>query len=651
MAFRSNAQVKSAANSAAAPVQSSRSRPFAPQVKADATAPQQPADLQAQHEAPPRLGHRLANINLAPRQSTPSLIQPKLMIGAPDDKYEQEADRMAQQVMRQLNAPNIGNTQSGQAVQRESLPKTDVGQMIPLVQRAPGGEKSEEWKNASKTGQNIPFVNGAYPPNSSSAQELIAHNFRNLVKQNGKTVTQIPEMFPNIHKEGFSAYRNELMQSQILPGKISLNNILDINKKAKDSLNIKEGVIASFDEEIDNIPKRFLNIPNEKPLLDLDLGLPILPGFLELCGKINLDIFGGAKAIGKVTREKDGWIIDGNIFGNLKLHAGLSLGTGIGTKLIIALNALAEGALKASVNANFDIHGRIPDNLKENDLKELIPNIILNAELIAALKANICMQYLYLFTHNLSTIAIGEWNLGISSIGLYKNQKPKIILPKPNPPEENKQIINATINQIFKQQNSKYIYSNNSSEKPIPPIEKGFKRNASYSWPYLGSQGTLDSFNFNGYAGGYSEVYNVYVARLKELETNRSNFIELRDYNHAFYKMFDVTFNHHVTRSSFSKFHESVRSSQTALEKINSYSYKLKNDSFKNLENDVANLEKTMISNQQNSLELDKCLLKLDNLARQSEGKPAVVTEEKSGILDSFFSFFSSLSNSCGGPR
>jgi len=42
----------------------------------------------------------LDNINKKTLASQPPLIQPKLAFGQPSDKYEQEADRMADIVMR-----------------------------------------------------------------------------------------------------------------------------------------------------------------------------------------------------------------------------------------------------------------------------------------------------------------------------------------------------------------------------------------------------------------------------------------------------------------------------------------------------------------------------------------------------------------------
>jgi Domain of unknown function (DUF4157) len=133
---------KSTKDSGATTVQASlKSRPFAPLAKPDSSRTM--ADVQAQLEHAQRYGHSLAKMSLSPRQPTPPMIQPKLTIGAPGDKYEQEADRMAQQVVQQLNAPQ--STKSEQSIQRETLPEEeDELQMKPLADRIQRMEMPEE---------------------------------------------------------------------------------------------------------------------------------------------------------------------------------------------------------------------------------------------------------------------------------------------------------------------------------------------------------------------------------------------------------------------------------------------------------------------------------------------------------------------------
>ncbi|UBF30543.1 DUF4157 domain-containing protein (plasmid) [Kovacikia minuta CCNUW1] len=114
--------------SASAPTQSGIQSP--PQIVQAQAEPQQVdyPDLQTQLETASRFGHKLTSISTQPNGNASNfpLIQPKLTIGAPGDKYEQEADLVAQQVVQQLNTPK-------QTVQRESAPEEEELQMQPEI--------------------------------------------------------------------------------------------------------------------------------------------------------------------------------------------------------------------------------------------------------------------------------------------------------------------------------------------------------------------------------------------------------------------------------------------------------------------------------------------------------------------------------------
>ncbi|NJR57861.1 MAG: DUF4157 domain-containing protein [Cyanobacteria bacterium CRU_2_1] len=57
--------------------------------------------------------------------SAPAVIQPKLTLGAVGDKYEQEADRIAGQVVNQIHHTSSQPIAPGSAVQRERMPEDD----------------------------------------------------------------------------------------------------------------------------------------------------------------------------------------------------------------------------------------------------------------------------------------------------------------------------------------------------------------------------------------------------------------------------------------------------------------------------------------------------------------------------------------------
>ena len=100
----------------------------------------------AQSERALGLRHPLGN-QMLQRLLRSSMIQPKLRIGEPNDEYEQEADRIAEQVMS-MPEPRSGVGDQGSGVgEEQSAPVGD--QITPLVQRLAGeqvadGSGSEE---------------------------------------------------------------------------------------------------------------------------------------------------------------------------------------------------------------------------------------------------------------------------------------------------------------------------------------------------------------------------------------------------------------------------------------------------------------------------------------------------------------------------
>ncbi|MDJ0676403.1 MAG: DUF4157 domain-containing protein [Calothrix sp. MO_167.B42] len=100
-----------------------------------------------------------------PRLSLPTgeSVQTKLTIGKPNDRYEQEADRVSARVVQQINLPApVSNTQGGvvqgkdeglkmkpmaATTQQEAMPEEGGLQMMPMVQRQEaigGGETSTQ---------------------------------------------------------------------------------------------------------------------------------------------------------------------------------------------------------------------------------------------------------------------------------------------------------------------------------------------------------------------------------------------------------------------------------------------------------------------------------------------------------------------------
>ena len=224
-----------------------------------------------------RFGHNFANIPIS-RPDAPSqpVVQTKLTIGEPGDKYEQEADRVAAQVVKQIDAPVSG--QGGQNVQREELSEEEKDlQMKPMLQfrlakgglsAAPDMEVSiqqaqgsgqflgksirepmeqamgtdftrvkvhtdsranqlNQWLQARAftTGQDVFFRQGAYEPGSRRGQELLAHELTHVVQQNRGMVQRSPQKTLDQHNT-----MGELLTSE----EVSLDSYLAPLGKKKD---------------------------------------------------------------------------------------------------------------------------------------------------------------------------------------------------------------------------------------------------------------------------------------------------------------------------------------------------------------------------------------------------------------------------------
>jgi Domain of unknown function (DUF4157) len=168
------------------------------------------------------------------------LIQAKLTVGEPNDVYEQEADCVAAEVVRQIHTPQIASSRQSAAIQRQVMGnkeeelrrkpliqcKSDVGGMAvsseieSSIQQARGSgqplaesirkpmehafgadfsgvrvhtdDRSDRLNRevqalAFTTGQDVFFRQGAYQPGSSGGQQLLAHELTHVVQQGNYT--------------------------------------------------------------------------------------------------------------------------------------------------------------------------------------------------------------------------------------------------------------------------------------------------------------------------------------------------------------------------------------------------------------------------------------------------------------------------------
>jgi hypothetical protein len=159
------------------------------------------------------------------------LIQPKLMVGLPGDKYEQEADRMARQVVRTAQSSDTNALQPQHSIAEmpiylKSIPCSQIsikgsdvdasversiertkgrGQPLPDNLRASmeyafqtnfsgvrihANAQSDRLNQsiqakAFTTGRDIFFRTGVYEPDSQRGQEVLAHELTHVIQQSG----------------------------------------------------------------------------------------------------------------------------------------------------------------------------------------------------------------------------------------------------------------------------------------------------------------------------------------------------------------------------------------------------------------------------------------------------------------------------------
>ena len=155
-----------------------------------------------------------------PQQGQGMVIQAKMLLGAPNDRYEQEADKMARQAVRGIvdeQRPRVqrhssSNNDMGTAVSPaiesainqaknggRPLPKNTQQQMSDSFHADFSDVRIHTDKQANElnhtlraeaftVGQHIFFRQGEYSPTTSNGQELIAHELTHVVQQNGARI-------------------------------------------------------------------------------------------------------------------------------------------------------------------------------------------------------------------------------------------------------------------------------------------------------------------------------------------------------------------------------------------------------------------------------------------------------------------------------
>ena len=141
----------SSSNATSSSAEYLQTRPFAATNNSIKASP----NIQKQSQKTSKIGHSFGQIP----------IQPKLKIGEPGDKYEQEADNVAAQVVQKINSPTTQRQELGEeeelqmkpesgTIQRDELPDEEDLQMKPqTIQRQPdvdSGTASDEFLHSIK---------------------------------------------------------------------------------------------------------------------------------------------------------------------------------------------------------------------------------------------------------------------------------------------------------------------------------------------------------------------------------------------------------------------------------------------------------------------------------------------------------------------
>ncbi|MBP0016772.1 MAG: DUF4157 domain-containing protein [Cyanobacteria bacterium SBLK] len=185
-----------------------------------------------------------------PATPPPEFVQAKLTLGQPNDKYEQEADRVAKEVVQSIRAPepaasgepslqckteafqeiwqptlqakgNKGGEASGEFERTLNRTKSSGQPLDANLQRSMGSAMGADFSGvkvhtdstandlnqsiqakAFTTGKDVFFKQGEYQPGSQSGQELIAHELTHVVQQNGVQRSLIQRNGPIKNKAG-----------------------------------------------------------------------------------------------------------------------------------------------------------------------------------------------------------------------------------------------------------------------------------------------------------------------------------------------------------------------------------------------------------------------------------------------------------------
>jgi len=312
------------------------------------------AQLRADAGAAPRPENRTGLPDKLKAGAEPGpVVQTKLTIGAPTDKYEREADREAAQVVQRLHAP------ASQSIQPHVAPEAEQLQMKPLLQlkgsegslaapptvensihqlrghgqplappirqpleQAFGADFSgvrvhtdaqSDHLNRSiqakafTTGQDMFFRQGTYQPGSRGGQALLAHELTHVVQQDSErtktnqhqTVQRLYDIGTFQNKTSAIGSRNYSRITSIDTALILYNNTTYDNVKKLTRLQALEALCRPF------LAGRILRRKSgvEQLLAQIKIELPVVTALNDAITEVNK-----VSKVEKLRRVRDLWI-------------------------------------------------------------------------------------------------------------------------------------------------------------------------------------------------------------------------------------------------------------------------------------------------------------------------------------------------------
>ncbi|MGH8601467.1 MAG: DUF4157 domain-containing protein [Gammaproteobacteria bacterium] len=210
-------------------------------------------------------GNRAVNQALQSGVVNPGPIQGKLTVSQPGDRYEQEAERIADQVMRMRDGEVGTKTPSVTPIQTQSVQRDgQIGDGLNQVHVHAGPHAATLTRmlgaRAFTVGKNIVFGANAFQPTTPKGKKLLAHELAHVTQQaQGRSVPFIQrDPLDEALAQGrtFEVVRITGLVLQGSGEEVAISDLLSLNKKELEAIlrNMKDALqIAQTDKDRKNV--------------------------------------------------------------------------------------------------------------------------------------------------------------------------------------------------------------------------------------------------------------------------------------------------------------------------------------------------------------------------------------------------------------